>query len=268
MLSGRQPRQQRVRGAGAERKAAEGRLNALARLRAGVPVFGAIQAMPGAPGTHVAIRSGAEFVILDCEHGLVDAAGHRESLGVLANEDAFSAVRVRPDDLYAVKTYANLGADVILMPNVTSADAARAFVAASQTPARGERDGDRAGDAALNAPLLMAMIESKAAVAAIEDIAAVQGLGALVVGPNDLCDDLGIGADFGSATFQQALSAVERAASEASIIVGSGVYPGISLARLLEGGHTFILAASDLGALEAGYRDAFDEARSMLRDAT
>jgi 4-hydroxy-2-oxoheptanedioate aldolase len=237
--------------------------NALARLRAGVPVFGAIQAMPGAPGTHVAVRSGAEFVILDCEHGSVDLTAHKASLQILADEDAFSAVRVRPDDLVAVETYAALGADVILMPNIISAATARAFVAAG---GRG-RGAEKAGDVqTTTAPLLMAMVESKAAVAEIRDIAAVPGLGALVVGPNDLCGDLGHGADFASPVFQDALLAVERAAKDAAIVLGSGVYPGISVSRLLQGGHTFILAANDLGALQAGYRDAFDLARAMVKD--
>jgi 4-hydroxy-2-oxoheptanedioate aldolase len=229
------------------------RPNALARLRAGDVVFGAIQALPGAAGTEVAIRAGAEFVILDCEHGLADEAAHKASLLVLAKADAFSAIRVRPDDLDAVGSYAWLGADVILMPNIKSAAAAHAFVAASRDPACVRK----------TAPLLIAMIESKAAVAHIRDIAATPGLGGVVVGPNDLCADLGDGADFAAPVFQEALVAVERAAAEAAIVLGSGVYPGISVTRLLQGGHTFILAASDVGALEAGYRNAFDAAHTL-----
>jgi len=231
--------------------------NALARLRAGDVVFGAIQAIPGAAGTDVAIRAGAEFVILDCEHGLADEDAHKASMRALAKEDAFSAIRVRPDDLDAVGSYARLGADVILMPNIKSAAAAHAFVAAGSEG----RSADPASEQE-TAPLLMAMIESKAAVAQIRDIAATPGLGGVVVGPNDLCADFGDGADFAAPVFQEALVAVERAAAETAIVLGSGVYPGISVTRLLQGGHTFILAASDVGALETGYRNAFDAART------
>jgi 4-hydroxy-2-oxoheptanedioate aldolase len=219
-------------------------------------VFGAIQAMPGAASTDLAIRSGADFVILDCEHGLADETAHAASLQLLAKEDAFSAIRVRPRDLGAVEIYAQLGADVILMPDVKSAAAAQAFVAAG-------RDKDQATQK--QTPVLMAMIESQQAVAQIREIAATPGLGALVVGPNDLCADLGNGVDFGAPIFQEALVAVERAAAEAAKILGSGVYPGIPVSRLLTGGHTFILAVSDVGALQAGYRDAFKDARAALK---
>jgi 4-hydroxy-2-oxoheptanedioate aldolase len=252
MLSG--PASKRTPGVTPDAKSRESRrgANALARLRAGDAVFGAIQAIPGAAGTDVAIRAGAEFVILDCEHGLADEAAHKASLRVLATEDAFSAIRVRPDDFGAVGSYARLGVDVILMPNIKSAAAAHAFVAAG-------RDADPASERK-TAPLLIAMIESRAAVAHIREIAATPGLGGVVVGPNDLCADFGDGAHFAAPVFQEALVAVERAAAEAAIVLGSGVYPGISVSRLLQGGHTFILAASDVGALETGYRNAFEAA--------
>lgn len=216
--------------------------------------------MPGAAGTELAIRSGADFVILDCEHGVADEAAHAASLRVLADENAFSAIRVRPRELEEVKAYVRLGADVILMPDVRSAAAARAFVVAGQSGA----DADTANTPRA-APMLMAMIESQEAIAQIRDIAATPGLDALVVGPNDLCADLGGDADFGAPAFQEALAAVERAAAEASIVLGSGVYPGIPLSRLLNGGHTFILAVSDVGALQTGYRSAFADARAALK---
>jgi 4-hydroxy-2-oxoheptanedioate aldolase len=232
----------------------------LTRLRAGDAVFGAIQALPGAAGTDVAIRAGAEFVILDCEHGLADEVAHKASLRVLAKADAFSAIRVRPDDLGAVGSYARLGADVILMPNIKSAAAAHDFVAAGRDARGVDPSSDRKA-----APLLMAMIESKVAVAHIRDIATTPGLGGVVIGPNDLCSDFGDGVDFAAPVFQEALVAVERAAAEVAIVLGSGVYPGISVSRLLQGGHTFILAASDVGALETGYRNAFDAAHTAPR---
>jgi 4-hydroxy-2-oxoheptanedioate aldolase len=260
MLNG--PASKRTPGVAPDAKDREGRRgpNALARFRAGEVVFGAIQAIPGAAGTDVAIRAGAEFVILDCEHGFADEAAHKASLLVLAKADAFSAIRVRPDDLGAVGSYARLGADVILMPNIKSAAAAYAFVGAG-------RDGCDADPASVRrmAPLLIAMIESRAAVAHIREIAATPGLGGVVVGPNDLCADFGDGADFSAPLFQDALVAVERAAAEAAIVLGSGVYPGISVSRLIQGGHTFILAASDVGALEVGYRNAFDAAHAAPR---
>jgi 4-hydroxy-2-oxoheptanedioate aldolase len=262
MLNGPASKPRRTPGATPGEKGRESRRgpNALTRLRAGDVVFGAIQAIPGAAGTDVAIRAGAEFVILDCEHGLADEAAHKASLRVLAKADAFSAVRVRPHDLGAVGSYARLGTDVILMPNIKSAVAAHAFVAAGS-------DGPGADPAheRQTAPLLMAMIESKAAVAHIREIVATPGLGGVVVGPNDLCSDFGDGVDFTAPVFQEALVAVERAAADAAIVMGSGVYPGISVSRLLQGGHRFILAASDVGALETGYRSAFDAAHTATR---
>jgi 4-hydroxy-2-oxoheptanedioate aldolase len=259
MLNGPASRPRRTSSGARDALARGARASALARLREGDVVFGAIQALPGVAGTDLAIRSGAEFVILDCEHGLADEGAHKASLQLLAEADAFSAIRVCPQDLGAVEEYARLGADVILMPNIKSVEAAQAFVAAGQRALDDQAQ-------ARTTPVLMAMIESKDAVAQIRDISATPGLDALVVGPNDLCADLGAGADFAAPVFQEALVAVERAAAKAAIVLGSGVYPGISVSRLLQGGHTFILAVSDVGALQAGYRGAFSDARAALKE--
>jgi|SRR5579871_1150852 len=240
------------------------RPTALARLRLGEPVYGALQSIPTPMVTEIAVWSGYDFVILDCEHAIVDETAHLAALQVIAGSDAFSVVRVRPGDLSAVGRYLDIGADGILLPDVRNAAEAQAFVAAGFHAPAGTRSSTGGSARATRyrlvtgepraRPLLLAMIEGAEAVSAISAIAATPGLDGLVIGPYDLAADLGSPEDFSTPTYRKAFAEVERAALHAGLLLGSRSHPGFPIARLLDAGHRFILLSSDAAALRDGYR--------------
>ena len=105
------------------------------------------------------------------------------------------------------------------------------------------------------------MIESAQAIDAIEAIAATPGLDGLLIGPHDLAADLGVPGDFSAPAYVKAFTAVERAAKSADLILGSRTHPGFPTERLIEAGHSFILAGSDVAAVIEGYRLNLAEVR-------
>jgi 4-hydroxy-2-oxoheptanedioate aldolase len=85
---------------------------------------------------------------------------------------------------------------------------------------------------------------------------AASGVDGLVIGPTDLSADLGEPGRFAADVYRNAFEQVERAGRAHHLILGSKVHPPFGVDRLLEGGHRFILATSDIAALAGGLRSA------------
>jgi 4-hydroxy-2-oxoheptanedioate aldolase len=244
---------------------------AFSRLRSRQPVFGILQTIPVPTLTEMAVWSGYDFVILDCEHGVLDEQAHLASLRVISGSDAFAVVRVRPGDLGAIGRYLDFGADGIMMPNVRTSAEAAAFVAAAIHGPEGTRSSAgaaaRAARYGLNPPpdperpLLLAIIEGAEAVENVAEIASTPGLDGLVIGPYDLSADLGCANDFSTSAYTAAFLEIERAAARAGLILGSAAHPGFPVERLIGAGHCFILASVDIFAIRDALRSHLAAAR-------
>jgi len=220
--------------------------------------------------TELAVWSGSDFVLLDCEHSIVDEALQLASLQVISNTDAFAVVRVRPGDLTAVGRYLDLGADGILMPNIRTVADVAAFVAAATYGPAGTRSSTggavRAGryglrTEAVPAPLLLVIIETAAAVANIRAIAQTPGLEGLVIGPYDLAADLNCAQDFTAERYAAAFAAIEGAAKESGLLLGTIAHPGYAIDALIARGHRFLISSLDTLALRDGFQAHLAAAR-------
>jgi 4-hydroxy-2-oxoheptanedioate aldolase len=227
--------------------------------------------------TELAVWAGFDFVIVDCEHGVVDEQAHLASLQVLTGSSAFAIVRVRAGDLGAVSRYLDLGAPAIMMPNVQSAAEAKGFVAAANFAPAGTRSstgnamrGARYGLGAplsSDAPLLFAMVEGRRALAQITAIVATPGLAGIVIGPYDLSADLGCQNNFEASAYTEAFAAIESAALQAGLILGTSAHPGFPLRRLLDAGHRLLITSVDVLALRDGLRAQLAAAREVGHDS-
>ncbi len=149
---------------------------------------------------------GYDFVVIDMEHSALDLPG-AENLIRAAQLHAMAAlVRTPRGDLATVARVLDAGADGVMIPHVSTPQQAAEVVAAAKYHPVGTRGVDDANRAARfgtvpmaehmraqNAKnLVIAMIEDGGAVQRIDEILAVKGLDALVMGTADLAADLGV----------------------------------------------------------------------------
>jgi 4-hydroxy-2-oxoheptanedioate aldolase len=209
--------------------------------------------------------SGLDWVLIDMEH----APNGLES--VLAQLHAVSAypvtpvVRVPIGDVVTIKQVLDLGAQSILVPMVSSADDARAAVEAVRYPPRGRRgvgsalarsarwnrvDGYLA-DADEHVSLFV-QIETTEGVDAAAEIAAVDGIDGIFVGPSDLAASMGL---LGQQTHPDVEAAVLRtfdAVRSAGTPVGVNAFDPTLADRYLAAGAAFALVGADVSLLARG----------------
>jgi 4-hydroxy-2-oxoheptanedioate aldolase len=149
----------------------------------------------------VAVRGEVEAVALDLQHGLFDNRVTVEAIRAIALRGKAPLVRLAANEAAPVGFLLDAGAAGIIAPMVESAGEAEHLVSACRYPPQGRRSyGPTRGglDADLLATaeqtLLFVMIETRQGLAAAEQLAAVDGVTGIFVGPGDLGLSMGIGA--------------------------------------------------------------------------
>jgi 2-keto-3-deoxy-L-rhamnonate aldolase RhmA len=239
---------------------------ALARLRDGEPVYGMLQILPGAALTELAVWCGYDFVLLDCEHGVLDEAQQLESLRTVAASDAFSLVRLRSRDESAITRSIEFGADGVIVPDVnTRAHAERLVLAVARSRtgvSRAERYGLGIEHGPATTPLLLVMMESAESIEQVESILDVRGIDGAIVGPRDLSRNLGIANDLTAPAYVAALDRVEAAARSRGRLLGSRPNPANPTIALIERGYRLIIIAADIALVRTVFASTLQSQRS------
>lgn len=155
----------------------------------------------GSPAvTELASECGFDWVLIDLEHGCESEAALPDQLRALRGSQTLGIVRVSAPHADLIGRVLDWGADGIMVPHVnTVAEAVHCVRAASYPPAgiRGVSRTVRAygyglrppGDAP-SKPFILAQIETVQGVENAAEIASVDGIDALFIGPADLSFDL------------------------------------------------------------------------------
>jgi 4-hydroxy-2-oxoheptanedioate aldolase len=236
------------------------------RLRRGELRHAAWLALRDPLAAEAIARGGVDLVVLDMQHGAIEFG---DVIGLLQAVQPFAPalVRLPSVDPTAVTRALDLGADGVVVPLVDSLDDARRAVEAAIYPPAGTRSygplraavrhGDGYRERVAEHAVVIAMIETANALAAVEEIAAVAGLGGLFVGPADLGLAIGVGpqTDGSDPTYLAARRRVVDAAHAHGLSVGlHGLDVGAQRAALADG-VDWVVVASDLTLLAAGVRD-------------
>jgi 4-hydroxy-2-oxoheptanedioate aldolase len=172
-------------------------------------------------------REAFDVVTLDMQHGLLDFAGATRSIQSVAIAGKPAIVRIPVGDFALASRLVDAGASGVIAPFINNAEDARRFVDFVKFPPVGQRSwGPRAAltfsgldDAGYlkgaNALIqAIAMIETRSALDALDDILGVPGVDGVFVGPFDLSIALNNGAGAeprGETTMKAARHIVERA---------------------------------------------------------
>jgi 2-keto-3-deoxy-L-rhamnonate aldolase RhmA len=189
------------------------------RLQARAPLVGTFLKTPNAAITEILGLSGIDCICIDAEHAPFDRADLDTVLLAAHAHDLPCLVRPPHAGAAEILNALDLGATGVLIPHVTSAANARSAVAASRygREGRGYAGSTRSagyttrsmGDviAGANAMVCVVLqIEDEAALAQIDEIAAVEGVDCLFIGRMDLTVSLGAA----SPSDPRVVAAVER----------------------------------------------------------
>lgn len=231
----------------------------------------------------VAAGSGLDWLLIDMEHSATSIEQVLVQLQVVAAYPITPVVRVPANDVVTIKRVLDVGAQNLIVPMVSSADEARAAVAATRYPPQGVRgvgsalarsarwnriDGYLA-EAAEHVSLTV-QIETTAGVAAAAEIAAVEGVDAVFVGPSDLSASMGLLGQQSHPDVVAAVHAVFAAARDAGTPVGVNAFDPAVAEAYLDAGADFVAVGADV-ALLARASEAlaarFVSARGGLRES-
>jgi 4-hydroxy-2-oxoheptanedioate aldolase len=195
-----------------------------ASLAAGREVFGLINSLPLPLMTEMIGHAGFDFVILDLEHVGVNPQTLENMIRAAECAGTTALVRVPAAAPDLILRVLDAGAQGIVVPHVRSrAEAALAVDSTRYHPlgTRGIAGGRTTGFGTLPLPqymalanrelMVVAMIEDRAGVEAIEDIVAVPGIDMVLEGAIDLSQSLGVPADAQHPSVQAAVARIAQA---------------------------------------------------------
>ncbi len=218
------------------------------RWSAGRPCHGLWSMLPGVVTGEVLARTGADFVVIDLQHG---ATAETELPGVTAAVVAAGSVplvRARSSSFPDVGRPLDLGAHGVIVPNVRDAEHAREVVAASRYAPDGGRSIGRLSGGA-DQPLVIVMVETRSALEDLDALLAVPGLDGVYVGPGDLALSLGLTGADRRVELRGVLSSIIARADAAGVPVGVHAYSGDEAAGYAAEGGTIVTVAVDAVSL-------------------
>lgn len=206
--------------------------------------------------------SGLDWLLIDMEHSPNGLEGVLAQLQAIAAYPITPVVRLPSADAVTIKQVLDLGAQNILVPMISSATEARDVVSAAHYPPRGRRGVGSAlarsarwnrvdgylTDAAEHVAVFV-QIENVQGVAGASEIAAVEGIDGVFVGPSDLAASMG---HLGQQSHPDVVDAVARtlaAVTSAGKPAGVNAFDPAAARAYADEGARFILVAADVSVL-------------------
>lgn len=248
----------------------------LARLRGGQGTSFGTFVMSGSPLIAEAVGwCGFDWAIVDGEHSPVDVMDVAQLLQALAATPTAPIVRVAWNDPVLVKRVLDAGAPTLLFPFIQSAEEAARAVAATRYPPQGIRgmagltrasrfgavpDHFRTANSRIG---VVAQIETPAALERLEEIAAVEGVDALFIGPTDLSGAMGHAGNGQHPQVQAALQEALRRCQAAGKPLGTLAPTPEAALAFRDAGFGFVAIGSDLGMLTGQARGIVAKCRGV-----
>jgi 4-hydroxy-2-oxoheptanedioate aldolase len=205
--------------------------------------------------------SGFDWLLFDTEHSPNEVPNILAQLQA-AQLGACSAI-VRPawNDMVLIKRYLDIGAQTLLLPFVQTADEARRAVEFTRYPPKGVRGITGSGRASRYGRVkdylknagseicVLVQVETREALARIEEIASVEGVDGVFIGPNDLAASFGQIGNWGHPEVQAALEDAVRRLKKIGKPAGILTPNEEEAKKFIGWGYTFVAVGADVGLL-------------------
>lgn len=244
----------------------------------GLAVGTFVSEFPQPAAMRIIAAAGADFVILDGEHGAVDIIAARPAIGMCRALGLQVILRLPCIEQSIIARALDAGVHGLLAPTVESVEDAFNLVRCALYPPAGRRgaaiagahDDYRPGSLAQKARtaneslLLLCMIESPAGAERVDEIAAVPGIGGCWFGYMDYSSFAGLPGEF------EHPEVIAAAGRTASACLAQGKAAGVMtmsaghLAPYLAFGYNAVAWGSDVQILRSGLADGLATARGAL----
>ena len=207
------------------------------RLKRKEPLLGTLLTLPSPDLAEVFALTGLDWLFLDLEHSTMDASAAQAILQAVAGR-VDCLIRVPLNDEVWIKKALDTGATGIIVPQVNTVEEAERVVRYSRYPPLGARSVGLARAHGYGADLqgylsranaevvVVVQAEHILAVQNIEALAAVDGIDAILVGPYDLSNSMGLVGQVEHPEVQAAISQVRQ------VCQGRGLPLGIFTASI------------------------------------
>jgi 2-dehydro-3-deoxyglucarate aldolase/4-hydroxy-2-oxoheptanedioate aldolase len=248
-----------------------GRLRA--RLATGQATLGTFVGAASPVTAEACAAAGVAWLVLDLEHG---SGGEEQVRDVVPAAGAYgvpTVVRVESAARIRIGRVLDLGAAGVMLPRMDTAEEVAEAVRHLRYPPAGDRGVatynracrfglDPGALARANAEVLgVVQVESASAVEQVDQIAAIDGVDVLFVGPQDLSHNLGVPGHLEAAPYLAAVERVRAAAARQSKACGLLVRDGATAAARQADGWTFVAIGSDTTLLAAAVAAELGRAR-------
>lgn len=251
------------------------------RLRGGETILSSWNAIPEPLVVELVARAGFDVVVLDMQHGHFGPETVMRSIGPAALAGKPAVVRIPVGDFAMASRALDMGAEAVIAPMINSARDAAALVEFTKFPPLGGRswgparamnlqgtsDGPSFLAAANAGTLTIAMIETKAALDALDAILSTPGIDGVLAGPSDLSVSLTEGKTIDAMhprvdEMLRKIAAAANAAGKFAATVASDAARARAVAAM---GYRFIALGTDSSYLTASVTRMIAEYRSQGR---
>ncbi|PSP73367.1 aldolase [Halobacteriales archaeon QS_3_64_16] len=240
------------------------------RLAAREPLLGTWLSFSDPAVAEIGASLGYDFALIDTEHTPLSLETVTELVRAIeaAPGETEAMVRVPWNDPVSLKRVLDTGVGGVMVPMVDTAEQAREALEATRYPPEGERRmaaGRAAGygldfenyvERANEEIATIVQIESERGVENAEEIAAVEGIDALFVGPADLSAALDAFGEPESDAFTAAIDRVIEAGEATDTPIGTLAIETEEVETRVEQGFDFLIAGLDAAHLIKGNRRA------------
>lgn len=220
--------------------------------------------------------AGFDWVLIDLEHGAGTEANVISQLQALESTEAAAIVRVESGRVERIARILDMGAEGIMVPKISNAGEAKEVVDGLRYPPGGSRGvakmvrasgyGKWANDYIPNADeniVGVFQIETKDALDHLDEIAAIDGVDVLFIGPSDLSMSLGIFGEFSNPLFKDSIKAIIAAAEKAGKATGILIFNPDDYRMYFDMGIRFIACGSDGSFVTEGARVTAEKLKAL-----
>lgn len=237
----------------------------------GAPLIGTFLGLGSPLAAEACAMAGLDWLVVDLEHGSGGEGALPGQLIAASAHDVPTLVRVELGTRTRIGRALDLGAAGVVLPRVESRDEVEQQLSYCRYPpygVRGVATYVRACAFGLDtAPIGkverstvgVVQIETLAALASAQEIAALDGTDVLFVGPRDLTHALEIPGDTNHPLFAEALTTVVTAARENGAVAGILAGDIESAQRYLDLGFTFVGVGSDSSFIAMSAKSAVEK---------